>query len=64
MLVFRQFLSDLLGTYNPPMYIYQQESIIPDGFAGVDWVYLIRAVVFVVVLWSVLRLLGGLICRM
>lgn len=57
------FLDSVLGVYSPVMYTYQAESIIPDGFAGVDWPYLIRAAVFVVALWSIFRMLGGLLCK-
>lgn len=58
------FLNGVLGTYSAITYQYGNEVIIPDGFAGVDWPYLIRAFVFVIVLWSVLRMIGALLCRM
>lgn len=60
---FRSFLDSVLGAYTAVTYQYGNESIIPDGFAGVDWPYLVRAVALLIVVWCVLRLIGGLICR-
>lgn len=57
---FIQFLQNLLGTYTP---VVNTEGIIPSGMAGVDWPYVIRAVIFMIVLWSMFRILGGLICK-
>lgn len=57
----KQFLDTLLGAYTP---VVDSSGVIPAGLAGVDWPYLIRAVVFLIVLWSLLRILGGLTCRM
>ncbi len=57
----KEFLDALLGTYTP---VTNPDGLIPSGFAGVDIAYCIRAVVFIVVLYAVLRILGGLICRM
>ena len=55
------FLDSLLGTYTPIM---DSNGIIPYGFAGVDWSYLIRALVFVIILYAILRIIGGVVCRM
>lgn len=60
---FVEFLSGLLGPYIPITYNLEGNSVIPSGLAGVDWPYIIRAVVFIVVLWSILRILGGMLCR-
>lgn len=57
---FIQFLNNLLGTYTP---IVNETGTIPAGMAGVDWPYIIRAVVFIIVLWSIFRILGGMICK-
>lgn len=57
---FIQFLQNLLGTYTP---VVNSEGIIPPGMAGVDWPYVIRAVIFMIVIWSMFRILGGLICK-
>lgn len=63
MQTFRDFLNTVLGVYTPITYDYGTESIIPDGFAGVDWPYLIRGFILAMVIYCVLRLIGGLICR-
>lgn len=57
----KTFFDSLLGTYTP---IVDSNGIIPAGFAGVDWAYLVRALVFALVLYAILRIIGGLICRM
>ena len=57
----KTFLDSLLGTYTPIM---DSNGIIPAGFAGVDWTYLVRALVFTLVLYAVLRVIGGIVCRM
>ncbi len=58
---FISFLSGLLGEYSP---VVDSTGVIPAGFAGVDWPYLVRALVFVVVIYSLLRVIGGLLCKM
>lgn len=60
----KTFLDNVLGVYSPIMYEYSSQNIIPDGFAGVDWPYIIRALVFVVALWSIFRMIGGIVCKM
>lgn len=57
----KTFLDSLLGTYTP---IVDSNGIIPAGFAGVDWTYLVRAMVFAIVLYAILRIIGGIVCRM
>lgn len=64
MQAFRDFLTSLFGSYTPVTYQYGGESIIPDGLAGVDFPYLGRVLIFAIIFWSLLRLLGGMICRM
>lgn len=39
------------------------EDVIPDGFAGVDWSFVLSAIVFIVTLYSVLRIIGAVINR-
>lgn len=51
----KTFLDTLLGVYTP---IANSTGMIPAGFAGVDFPYIVRAVVFIIVLWSLLRILG------
>lgn len=57
----KTFIDTLLGTYTP---IVDSNGIIPAGFAGVDWAYLVRAMVFAIVLYAILRIIGGLVCKM
>ena len=73
----RDFLISILGTYTPPTYEMFQTvidsttgqdtsvlvDVIPNGLAGVDWLYVLTGLMFVVVIYSVLKLLGGLICK-
>lgn len=54
------FIARVCGTYNP---IVDASGVIPAGMAGVDWVYIANFVLLVVVIYSVLRIIGGLICR-
>lgn len=59
-----QFLNNLLGTYTPVSYNVDGVTYIADGMAGVDWPYCVRAIVFIIVLYAVFRILGGMLCRM
>lgn len=73
----RDFLISILGRYSPPTYEQFQSvidsttgtqtsvlvDIIPDGLAGVDWLYILTGLLFIVVVYSVFKLLGGLICK-
>lgn len=67
----RQFLEQILGRYNPVTYTayeYIEDSmlsyeVIPSGVAGVDWLYILSGVAFLIVIYSIFRLLGGLICN-
>lgn len=60
---FKSFFDSVLGTYVPQVYQFNGDSIIPEGFAGVDWPYVVRAASLLLVIWCVLRIIGGLICR-
>lgn len=57
---FIAFLDNLLGVYTP---VLDSAGNIPAGLAGVDFPFVFRAVVFCIVLHSVFRVLGGIICR-
>lgn len=67
----REFLISILGTYTPPTYdsytvvdgVDMVVHVIPDGLAGVDWLYILTGLLFIVVIYSVFKLLGGLICK-
>ena len=57
---FIEFLDGLLGTYTP---VLDSSGNIPAGFAGVDFPYVFRAILFAIVVYSLLKCIGGLICR-
>lgn len=67
----REFLQSILGNYNPVTYTtyeYVNEvitpiEVIPNGVAGVDWLYILSGLAFLIVIYSVFRVLGGLICN-
>lgn len=58
---FISFLSNLLGNYTP---VVDSSGVIPPGLAGCDWPYIVRAALFLVLIYSIFRILGGLICKM
>lgn len=58
---FSAFLDSLLGVYTP---VVDSSGIIPYGMAGVDWPYVLRAILFCIVIYSLLRTLGGMLCKM
>lgn len=55
-----EFFQSVLGTYTP---ILNPDDTIAIGLAGVDFPYVFRAVFLLVVVYSVLKCIGGLICR-
>ena len=55
-----EFFQSVLGTYTP---ILNPDETIAIGLAGVDFPYVFRAVFLLVVVYSVLKCIGGLICR-
>ena len=57
---FISFLSDLLGPYCP---VVNPDGTIAAGFAGVDFPFIFRAIIFCIVIYSVFRVIGGLICK-
>lgn len=65
----RDFLISILGDYTPVSYqVYDVASdtvasVIPSGVAGVDWLYVGTLALLVVVIYCVLKCLGGLICK-
>lgn len=58
------FIRNLLGTYTPVVYSYfdiameQYHDVIPSGMAGVDWPYIIGGIAFLIMLYSVFRIIG------
>lgn len=65
----RDFLILVLGSYEPVTYeVYDVVSdtvsrVIPAGVAGVDWLYVGTLALLIVVIFCVLKCLGGLICK-
>lgn len=67
----RDFLQSVLGVYRPITYqTYQMVEdelisvdVIPAGVAGVDWLYVLSGVAFILCVYAVFRILGGLICK-
>ena len=70
----RDWLSSILGTYEPVTYTVK--LLVPDamggtattsytevasGLAGVDWEYIATAALLLIAVWSVFRLLGVLL---
>lgn len=60
----KTFLDALLGVYTPVTYVIGNDNVIPAGLAGVDFPYVFRAIIFAIVLYAILRILGGMICKM
>lgn len=54
------FLYDVLGEYMP---VINPDGSIAAGAAGVDWSYIVAGVLLVVVVYSVFKIIGGMICR-
>lgn len=57
---FITFLNNLLGVYSP---VTDSSGVIPAGFAGLDIPYIFRAVIFCIVVYSVFKLVGAIICK-
>lgn len=60
----KDFLDSILGEYIPMVTTLPDGTVIPlDGFAGVDYPYLVRAAVFLVTMYATYKIIGGLICK-
>lgn len=69
----RAFLESILGTYTPVTYVHyvydesynvvESTAYIPSGLAGVDWTFVFTGLAFLILLYSTLRILGGLLCK-
>lgn len=55
------FFQSVLGTYTP---VLNPDNTVAIGLAGVDFPYVFRAVFLALVVYSVLKCLGGCICKM
>lgn len=60
---FADFLNTVLGDYVPSTITIAGEKIALNGMAGVDWPYIVRALVLIVVIYCLLKMVGGLIWK-
>jgi len=73
----RDLIISIFGSYTPVTYVHEyaqwdavteqyitiRETVIASGFAGVDWTYVLGVLAFLVVLYCILRIIGGVISR-
>lgn len=73
----KDLIISIFGTYEPITYVHEfaqwdtvteqyivmQEDVIPSGLAGCDWTYILGVLAFLVVLYCILRIIGGVISR-
>lgn len=63
-----ELITSIFGSYTPVTYdIYNAltesyDSVVAQGFAGVDWPYILAVGGFFLVLYSILRIIGGIVC--
>lgn len=63
-----ELITSIFGSYTPVTYeIYNAvtesyDTVVAQGFAGVDWPYLLAVGGFFLVLYSILRIIGGIVC--
>lgn len=61
-------IETIFGTYSPVTYeVYNAvtesyDTVVAQGFAGVDWPYILAVGGFFLVLFCILRIVGGVIC--
>lgn len=54
----KSLLIQLFGTYEP---VTDTSGVIANGFAGVDWPFVFSCLIFCIVLFCVLRMIGGIL---
>lgn len=63
-----ELITCIFGSYTPVTYeIYNAvtesyDTVVAQGFAGVDWPYILAVGGFFLVLYSILRIIGGIVC--
>lgn len=63
-----ELITSIFGQYHPVTYeVYNAvtesyETIVAQGFAGVDWPYILAVGGFFLVLYCILRIVGGVLC--
>lgn len=56
----RNFLATICGVYTP---VVASDGSIPSGLAGVDWPYVLTALLVIITIYSIFRIIGGMLCR-
>ena len=59
----RAFIDSILGVYTPTTITVDGVVVPLSGLAGVDWSYIICGLVFIVVIFCTLKLLGSMISK-
>lgn len=60
----KEIIVSLFGEYVPVSVVTDSGAILyPSGAAGVDWAYVLGVLCFAIVLYSLLRFVGGLFRR-
>lgn len=63
-----ELITSIFGSYTPVTYeLYNAvtesyDTVVAQGFAGVDWPYILAVGGFFLVLYSILRIIGGIVC--
>lgn len=63
-----ELITSIFGVYTPVTYeVYNAatetyETVVAQGFAGVDWPYILAVGGFFLVLYSIMRIIGGIVC--
>lgn len=63
-----ELITSIFGSYTPVTYdVYNAvtesyDTVVAQGFAGVDWPYILAVGGFFLVLYSIMRIIGGIVC--
>lgn len=60
-MTFQQIITSILGNYQPITQTVDDVTTVVNGVAGVDWSYVLGGLLLIVFVWSVLRIVGGVI---
>lgn len=60
---FVDFLNKILGQYVPRVVQIAGEDVALHGMAGMDWPYIVRAVTFLIVVYCLFKLVGGIVWK-
>lgn len=55
----RDYISSILGSYNPVIV----DGVVVQGVAGLDWEYIVTGALLLITIYSVFKIIGGMICR-